>query len=131
MCDMHVAIGSDGSAFSLQDTQGLPSPHPRNIATFPRFLQTVREHRLMSLQDAVYKMTALPAAILGLRDRGTLEPGKAADITVFDYESVCDQCTFTDSLVAPSGIEHVLVCGVFSLKSGSITGARPGQVLLR
>ena len=72
MCDMHVAIGSDGSAFSLQDTQGLPSPHPRNIATFPRFLQTVREHRLMSLQDAVYKMTALPAAILGLRDRGTL-----------------------------------------------------------
>ena len=131
ICDMHVAIGSDGSAFSLQDTQGLPSPHPRNIATFPRFLQTVREHRLMSLQDAVYKMTALPAAILGLRDRGTLEPGKAADITVFDYESVCDQCTFTDSLVAPSGIEHVLVSGVFSLKSGSITGARPGQVLLR
>ena len=131
MCDMHVAIGSDGSAFSLQDTQGLPSPHPRNIATFPRFLQTVREHRLMSLQDAVYKMTALPAAILGLRDRGTLEPGKAADITVFDYESVCDQCTFTNSLVAPSGIEHVLVSGVFSLKSGSITGARPGQVLLR
>ena len=65
ICDMHVAIGSDGSAFSLQDTQGLPSPHPRNIATFPRFLQTVREHRLMSLQDAVYKMTALPAAIFG------------------------------------------------------------------
>ena len=85
----------------------------------------------MSLQDAVYKMTALPAALLGLRDRGTLEPGKAADITVFDFESVCDQCTFTDSLVAPSGIEHVLVSGVFSLKSGSITGARPGQVLLR
>ena len=129
MQDMHVAVGSDGSAFSLHQTDGIPSPHPRNIATFPRFLQTVRSKQLLTLPDAVYKMAALPANILGLCDRGILEAGKIADITVFDEATVEDRCTYTESLVAPSGIEHVLVNGVFALKYGEITGTRPGRVL--
>ena len=83
---------------SLSGTQGLPLALTLiTLQPFPVFADRAGSLNDVSLQDAVYKMTALPAAILGLRDRGTLEPGKAADITVFDYGSVCDQCTFRNS----------------------------------
>ena len=72
----------------------------------------------MPLEDAVYKLTGLPADILGLRDRGTLAEGRIADITVFDAERVRDTSEFTDSVRKPEGICHVLVGGEFALRQG-------------
>ena len=86
-------------------------------------------HQLMPLEDAVYKLTGLSADILGLKDRGTLEAGRIADITVFDPEQVRDLSEYTDSVKKPAGIRHVLVGGTFALKDGAATGSRTGTVL--
>lgn len=70
MAEPFICVGSDGYSFSYDKQYTKTNPHPRNFATFPQFFQTVREKQLMSIQDAVYKATALPAQILGLCDRG-------------------------------------------------------------
>lgn len=85
----------------------------------------------MPLEDAVYKMTGLPASFLGIKDRGTLEIGKVADITVFDGENVRDGSTFLNSVEKPDGIYHVLVGGAFALRDGAATGVKNGTVLLK
>ena len=77
MKDMDIAVGSDGYGLSFDRSITITDPHPRSFGTFPRFLRLVREHQLMPLEDAVYKLTGLPADILGLRDRGTLGGGNA------------------------------------------------------
>ena len=82
MKDMDIAVGSDGYGLSFDRSITITNPHPRSFGTFPRFLELARDHRLMPLEDAVYKLTGLPADILGLRDRGTLAEGRIADITV-------------------------------------------------
>ena len=84
----------------------------------------------MPLEDAVYKLTGLPADILGLRDRGTLAEGRIADITVFDAERVRDTSEFTDSVRKPEGICHVLV-GRIALRQGRSAGGRKGAVIRR
>ena len=91
---MDVAVGSDGYAYDFLSQPVLGKPHPRSVGTFPRFLQTVRENDLMSIEDAVYKMTSLPAQIMGLPGIGTIKLGLPADITVFDYTTVEDCSTF-------------------------------------
>lgn len=130
MKDMRIAVGSDGVNYphdrSIMDVQ----VHPRNYGTFPRFLQTVREHRLMPLEDAVYKMTGLSAEILGLTDRGVIAPGKAADITVFDENAVEDRCTYLDSMQKPAGITHVIVGGVPAVQNSERTASKSGKILL-
>lgn len=83
----------------------------------------------MSLEDAVYKMTALPASIINLEDRGTLKVGNIADITVFDYDEIEDLATFTNPLVKPKGIYHVFVGGVASIIDGQQTENRAGRIL--
>ena len=118
MRDMRIALGSDGYGFSYDRSITRTNPHPRSFGTFPRFLELARDHRLMPLEDAVYKLTGLPADILGLKDRGTLEEGRIADITVFDPEQVRDLSEYTDSVKKPAGIRHVLVGGTFALKDG-------------
>ena len=121
-------IGSDGSLTRLGDG----APHPRAFGTYPRVLgRYVRERRILSLEDAVRKMTSFPAARLGLGDRGLLRPGMAADITVFDPATVTDRSTFTDPHHYSEGIRFVLVNGVLVVDKGTLTGARPGQVLRR
>ena len=129
MRDMRIALGSDGYGFSYDRSITRTNPHPRSFGTFPRFLELARDHRLMPLEDAVYKITGLPADILGLKDRGTLEEGRIADITVFDPEQVRDLSEYTDSVKKPAGIRHVLVGGTFALKDGAATGSRTGTVL--
>ena len=129
MKDMDIAVGSDGYGLSFDRSITITDPHPRSFGTFPRFLRLVREHQLMPLEDAVYKITGLPADILGLKDRGTLEEGRIADITVFDPEQVRDLSEYTDSVKKPAGIRHVLVGGTFALKDGAATGSRTGTVL--
>jgi N-acyl-D-amino-acid deacylase len=89
----------------------------------------VREDHVLTLEQAVRKMTSLNAEKLGITDRGLLKEGKKADITVFDAARVIDRATFENPHQYPLGIEHVLVNGVPVLEKGEHTGARPGRIL--
>ena len=127
-----VAIGSDGSAFATEGPLRAGVPHPRSFGTFPRVLgRYVRELKVITLQEAIRKMTSLPASILGLPDRGTIQEGQWADLVIFDPSTVADQATFEDPFQYPVGIETVLVNGQVVLDEGKHTNARPGKVLKR
>jgi N-acyl-D-aspartate/D-glutamate deacylase len=127
-----VGIGSDGSALATEGPLRSGVPHPRNFGTFPRVLgRYVREQRIISLEEAIRKMTSLPAGILGLHDRGTIAAGKRADLVIFDPETVADRATFEDPFQYPVGIETDIVNGVAVLDEGRHTNARPGKVLRR
>ncbi len=119
-------IGSDGSLVHF----GRASPHPRGYGTFPRVLgHYARDLGVISLPEAVRRMTSAPAARLGFADRGRLRPGAVADLTVFDAGSVLDRATFEDPHQYPVGIPHVFVSGVAVVRDGAVTGARPGVIL--
>jgi N-acyl-D-amino-acid deacylase len=124
-----VAVGSDGAALNL-DAPGLP--HPRSFGTNPRVLgRYVRETGTIELEDAVRKMTSLPAQVLRLPDRGLLREGCWADVVVFDPDRVADRATFEQPKQYPQGIEYVLVNGEVVIDRAEHTGARPGRVVLR
>lgn len=126
------SIGSDGSALAVEGPLRRGHPHPRNFGTFPRVLGVyVRERKLLTLEDAIRKMTSLNAAKLGLKDRGLVREGLAADLCVFDPQRVLDRATYTDPFQYSQGIVHVVVNGQLVLEHGRHTGARPGQVLRR
>lgn len=111
-------------------TPGVGKPHPRNYGTFPRVFRVyVREKGLLSFEGAVRKMTSLPARRLGLRDRGSIQEGYIADITIFDPVKVADTATWQDPHQYPVGIPYVLVKGKFVVNAGKITGEFPGKVL--
>lgn len=117
-CDCGSATGSRG--------------HPRYYGTFPRVLgRYVRETHALTWEDAIRKMTGLPAAMIGLVDRGLLAPGMAADITVFDTATVIDHATFEKPDAWSEGIRHVLVNGRVALRDGKATGDQGGVVLRR
>ena len=121
-------IGSDGSLTRLGDG----APHPRAFGTFPRVLgHYVRERKILTLEDAVRKMTSFPAARLGLQDRGLLKAGLAADVTVFDAAAIADRSTFTDPHHYSVGVRHVVVNGRLTVKDGAHLGTRAGRVLHR
>ncbi|MBT4866911.1 MAG: amidohydrolase family protein, partial [Planctomycetaceae bacterium] len=126
------SVGSDGSAYAIEGRLRRGNPHPRNFGTFPRVLGVyVREAKLLTLEDAVRKMTSLNAAKVGLHDRGVLRAGQFADVTVFDAERVIDKATYTEPFNYPQGIRYVVVNGQLVLESGKHTGARPGRALRR
>jgi N-acyl-D-amino-acid deacylase len=107
-------------------------PHPRVYGTFPRVLgKYVREKKNISLEEAIRKMTSLPARRIGLRDRGVLAEGKAADIVVFNPATVTDRATYDNPRQYPIGIQHVIVNGVLSVEGGEHTGKLGGKVLKR
>jgi N-acyl-D-amino-acid deacylase len=116
-------------------SDGLPhddSPHPRLWGTFPRVLgHYARERKLFSLEQAVHKMSGLPAARFGLGKRGLVQPGYGADLVVFDPERVIDSATFARPKVPAAGIVSVYVNGTVAWQEGRSTGARPGQVVRR
>lgn len=127
-----VMIGSDGEGRAVEGQYGVGKPHPRNYGTCPRFLgHYVRDHRLVPLSAAIRKLTSLPAAKLGLRDRGRLEPGAVADVVVFDPAAIADTATFADPHRYPVGIPWVLVNGEPVIARSTHTGSRPGRVLTR
>ena len=127
-----VAIGSDGSALAVEGPLRAGVPHPRNFGTFPRVLgRYVRELKVIPLEEAIRKMTSLPASILGLADRGTIREGQWADLVMFDPATVADKATFEDPFQYPVGIDTVLVNGTVVLDEGTHTDARPGKVLRR
>ncbi|MEA2064027.1 MAG: amidohydrolase family protein, partial [Gemmatimonadota bacterium] len=126
----HPAVmhASDGTVMAF----GNGVPHPRSYGTFPRILgHYVRELSLIGLEDAIRKMTSLPAQRAGLLDRGTIRPGAAADLTLFDPELVIDKATFVKPHQYPVGIERVLVNGRTVFDGNKMTGERPGRVLRR
>jgi len=125
-----VTIGSDGAALTPSGTLARDHPHPRYYGTFPRVLgQYVREAKLLSLPDAIRKMTALPAERLGLADRGRIAPGQRADIVVFDPAAIADRATFEVPHQLAVGVQWLLVNGVVVVSNGAHTGALPGRVL--
>ncbi|HZN35498.1 MAG TPA: D-aminoacylase [Pirellulaceae bacterium] len=124
------SIGSDGSAYATEGSLRRGNPHPRNFGTFPRVLGVyARERKLLTLEEAVRKMTSLNAAKIGLRDRGEVREGLAADLCLFDPAKVIDRATYTDPFHYNEGIEYVVVNGQLVLDRGTHTGARPGRAL--
>jgi len=125
-----VMIASDGSALAPYGPLHRGLPHPRNYGTFPRFLGVyVREKKILSLPEAIKKITSLPAAKMGLKDRGAIQPDYWADIVIFDPDKILDLATYTEPEKYPVGIDYVLVNGQVVVDHGEHTGARPGQIL--
>jgi dihydroorotase/N-acyl-D-amino-acid deacylase len=119
-------IASDGEVPIF----GQGAPHPRSYGTFVRVLAVyVREKKLLTLEDAVRKMSSYPAARIGLSDRGILRPGMKADITVFDPATVRDAATFEKPHQYAMGFPYVIVNGQIVYENGAMTAARPGRVL--
>ena len=125
-----TSIGSDGSAVSIDGPSGRSHPHPRYYGTFPRVLgRYVRELRVLTLPEAISKMTSMNADKLGIKDRGRLREGMWADITVFDANRVADRATFENPNQYPVGIEYVIVNGVVTVERDRHTGSLAGKVL--
>jgi N-acyl-D-amino-acid deacylase len=125
-----VSVGSDGSALATSGPLRNGVPHPRNFGTFPRVLgKYVRDEHVISLEQAVHKMSGLTASQLHIRDRGLIKDGLAADLVIFDPATVADRATFTDPFQYPVGIPTVIVNGRVVLDNGRHTGARPGVVI--
>jgi len=122
-----VSIGSDGSALNLTYPG---KPHPRSFGTNPRVLgKYTREEKVLGLEDAIRKMTSLPAQVLGFKDRGLLKEGYWADVVVFDPDTVADMATYDNPKQYPKGIDYVIVNGTVVVDEGYHTGARPGTVI--
>jgi N-acyl-D-amino-acid deacylase len=125
-----VTIGTDSSALRAEGLLARGSPHPRSYGTFPRVLgKYVREDQVLSLHDAVHRMTGAAAAQMGLRDRGQIRDRFFADLVVFNPATVKDNATYERPHQYPTGIEHVIVNGVHVLDPKGLTGARPGRPL--
>jgi N-acyl-D-amino-acid deacylase len=119
-------IASDGALAR----PGAGHPHPRSYGTFPRVLgRYVREERVLSLEEAVHKMTGMPAARLGLGDRGRIVEGAKADLVIFDPNTVGSPATFEAPHQYPTGIPWVIVNGVVTVDEGQLTTRRAGVVL--
>ena len=126
-----VSIGSDAGASANPgaiDATGLP--HPRAYGTHPRIIaQYVRKDGLLTLPEAIRKMTSWPATRMKLANRGSLKEGNWADVVVFDYDKIQDESTWAEPVKYPSGIDYVLVNGQVVAEQGTHTGAKPGMVL--
>ena len=126
-----VGIGSDSAAsVKLGQMEELGLVHPRAYGTFPRIIaEYVKRRPVLTLEDAVRKMTSWPANRLGLTDRGVLRTGLAADITVFNYDRLDDKATWEHPFTPAEGVDYVVVNGKVVLDQGKPTAERPGRVL--
>jgi N-acyl-D-aspartate/D-glutamate deacylase len=123
-------VCSDGGAYAIDGPTRQGNPHPRGLGSFPRVLgRYVRERKALTLEAAIHKMTALPAAKLRLADRGEIRPGAYADLVAFDPATVADRATFERPHQYPAGIPLVIVNGEIALRDGEPTGSRSGRVL--
>ncbi len=125
-----VSVGSDSGAPSPQARAMKASQHPRAYGTFARVVgHYVRDEHLLTLEDAVRKITSQAADRANLSDRGVLRPGLKADITIFDPETIRDLATYPEPHQFSEGVSDVIVNGVPVLRDGKITEALPGRVL--
>ncbi len=123
-------IGSDASARAYEGITARGVPHPRTYGCFPRvFGRFVRGRPTLSTEEAVRRMTSLPADLFGLAGRGRIAVGAQADLVVFDPQTIVDRATYERPFQAPAGIRHVFVNGTAVLHDGAFTGERPGRVL--
>ncbi|HEX9422167.1 MAG TPA: amidohydrolase family protein [Pyrinomonadaceae bacterium] len=126
-----TSIGSDAAAAlkpGAVDALGLP--HPRSYGNFPRLIaRYVRKQHVLTLEEAIRKMTSWPATRMRLASRGLIKEGCWADVVIFDYDKIQDRATYEQPLLSPDGIDYVLVNGEVVVEHGKHTGARPGQVL--
>jgi N-acyl-D-amino-acid deacylase len=126
----NLMIGSDSIPLFEGDGDKPGKPHPRTYGTFPRVIgEYARDRRLFSLETAVHKMTGMPAARMGFRDRGLLRQGYAADLTVFAPATVKDESTYPDPHRYPTGIPYVVVNGAVVVDGGRFHAAGTGRVL--
>lgn len=126
-----TSIGSDaGAALTLTAGDDIGLPHPRAYGNHPRVIaRYVRDKHVLSLEEAVRKMTSWPAARMRLANRGSIKEGNWADVVVFDYNTIQDRATYERPMELPAGISYVLVNGAITIENGAHTGARAGKVL--
>jgi N-acyl-D-amino-acid deacylase len=126
-----VSIGSDAGAaaqIGAADATGLP--HPRSYGNAARVIaKYVKERNVLTLEEAVRKMTSWPATRMRLANRGSIKEGNWADVTIFDLDKIDDRATYERPIQYPTGIEWVIVNGVVTIDGGKHTGAKAGQVL--
>jgi N-acyl-D-amino-acid deacylase len=126
----YVSIGSDAASLADEQPYNNDGTHPRAYGTFARVLgRYVRDEKIITLEEAIRKMTTLPAANLKLKKRGALLPGYFADVVIFDPAQVNDLASFEDSHQYATGVRDVLVNGTLVLHNGAHTGARPGRII--
>ncbi len=127
-----VSFCTDEDAYRPTGLMSKRHPHPRAYGTFPRVLSKyVREEKVLTLEQAIYKMSGLPAMVLGLKDRGLIKEGYAADIVIFNPDSIKDKATYLQPHQFPEGIQLVMVNGKIVVKDGKVTGEKPGQALVK
>ena len=125
-----MSFGSDAGSFAIEAPFTNSNPHPRTYGNFARLLgRYVRDERLITLQEAVRRLTSLPASNLGIRERGTLAVGNYADLALFDPATIGDRATFEQPHQYAVGMRHVFVNGTQVLADGEPTGATPGRVV--
>lgn len=123
-----VSFGSDAEASAPEGVFLKSSTHPRAYGNFARFLGSyVRDEKVASLAEGIRRLTSLPASNLGLRDRGLLQPGMAADVVLFDPDRIADHATFAKPMQFATGVRHVFINGVQALKDGEPTGDKSGR----
>ncbi|MBI9043246.1 MAG: D-aminoacylase [Anaerolineaceae bacterium] len=127
-----MMIGTDGVGMPFEGPYAKGKPHPRNFGTYPRVLgKYVREEKAITLEDAIWKSTGLPAKKLGFSDRGLIRPGYKADLVIFDPNTIIDKSEFIDPFQRPEGIEKVFVNGQIVVENGLHTQVRSGVVTSR
>ena len=125
-----VSFGSDAASMAPEGAFLKSSTHPRAYGNFARLLgKYVRDEKVISLQEAIRRLTGLPATNLGLDHRGFLKPGMFADVVVFDPATIADRATFENPHQYSVGVKHVFVNGAQVLKDVEHTGAKPGKAL--
>ena len=126
-----TSIGSDsGAALKLGQQDAIGLPHPRAYGNFPRLIaRYVRDQHVLTLEQAIKKMTSWPATRYRLAGRGLIKEGCWADVVIFDYDKIQDRSTYEQPLLTPTGIDSVLVNGQLVIDHGNHTGARPGRIL--
>jgi N-acyl-D-amino-acid deacylase len=123
-------VGSDGIALAPYGDLAAFKFHPRAYGTFPRVIaRYVRERGILTLEEAIRKMTSFPAQRIGIHDRGQIKEGNWADLVIFDYERILDRSTYGQPSLYPEGIEYVIVNGQIVVEKGEHTGHLPGKVL--
>jgi N-acyl-D-aspartate/D-glutamate deacylase len=126
-----TSIGSDaGASLNPGAIDAIGLPHPRSYGNFPRLIaRYVREKRVLTLEQAIRKMTSWPATRMRLHGRGVIKEGCWADVVIFDYDTIQDNATYQQPFLFPTGIDYVIVNGQVVIDHGKHTGARPGQII--
>jgi len=126
----YASVGSDAAAYANEPPDNEDGVHPRAYGTFAKILSDyVRDQKVITLEDAIRKMTSLPASNLKLKKRGQIATGYFADIAIFDKDKIDDKATYDKPHQYAEGMKHVFVNGVQVLKDGNHTGARPGRAI--